>query len=609
MTLITPFILGIFLFLLPLLFLPITADFYDFNKQILLFATTLILFLVWLITIIRTQKFSLRLSLFDLPLFIICLVFIISTILVSPYKVGALLSPLGTLTILTTSFLFFLLNQNEEESASWRNKKDYFILSLVASGTIIAIITLVYATSIPSFFPIAFLKAPNFTPLGTPLFAFTFLLLPLSYLTARLIKKPAPGTLVPFLIILGAVFLLGSSLLKNGLNVLPYAFGLDILQKVLQNPASLLLGVGPSNFLAAFTLGKPIAINFTPYWNTFFFSSSSFIFTLATETGIITTLSWLILSLLSLFAFKKTGGESRLLFIPLFISLLIHIFTLTSISLFIYTIVLLSLISPKKTLFTISLKRLGYFSLLFLILPLIVLFVLSVLLGRLYLGEIYFKKSLDFLPQNKGQEVYNYQRKAISTNPFIDRYHYAFSQTNLALANSLAGLPAGQAGKIDKTGQDQQNITRLVQQSVNSGRIAVSLNRTNVANWTNLAGIYNSIIKFAGGAEGWAITSYKQAILLNPLDPQPRLSLGGVYYSLKNYDESIKFFKEAISLKPDWANAHYNLSAALAQKEKYQEAIEEMKTVLKLVSKNSPEYQKAQSELERLTDLSQASKK
>src|SRR3989344_3148126 len=153
MTLITPTILGIFLFLLPLLFMPITSDFYDFNKQVLLFITTLILFLIWLVSIVRSQKFSLHLSLLDLPLFIISIVLVISTILISPYKIGSLLSPLGTLTILTTSFLFFLLNQNEEEPAARRTKKDIFIFSLISSGTIIALITLLYATSIPSFFP------------------------------------------------------------------------------------------------------------------------------------------------------------------------------------------------------------------------------------------------------------------------------------------------------------------------------------------------------------------------------------------------------------------------------------------------------------------------
>ena len=105
---------------------------------------------------------------------------------------------------------------------------------------------------------------------------------------------------------------------------------------------------------------------------------------------------------------------------------------------------------------------------------------------------------------------------------------------------------------------------------------------------------------FAKGADKFAIGSFNQAITLDPINPNLRVALGGVYYALGDFDKAIQTFEMAVLAKPDLANIHYNLSAAYREKGENQKAIDEMTTVLSLVAKDSPDYELAKAELENL---------
>ena len=53
-------------------------------------------------------------------------------------------------------------------------------------------------------------------------------------------------------------------------------------------------------------------------------------------------------------------------------------------------------------------------------------------------------------------------------------------------------------------------------------------------------------------------------------------------YKSGKFEEAVKAFKQAIKLKPDYAEAHYNLGDAYAQLQQYKKAIEEYKQAIKL---------------------------
>ena len=199
--------------------------------------------------------------------------------------------------------------------------------------------------------------------------------------------------------------------------------------------------------------------------------------------------------------------------------------------------------------------------------------------------------------QNRGLQTYNLQQKAIQRNPFNDNYRISFSQTNFALANSIANQ-----GEEELTDQDKQNIQQLISQSVASAKNAIAINRQNSTNWQNLAGIYRNLLNYAQNAGQWTISAYQGAINTFPTNPQLRLQLGSLYYSTGNYDQAIRHFNKAIDLKPDWANGYYNLSHAYQQKEDWVPAFLNMQQVLALVERDSDDYQKVQEELAALKE-------
>ncbi|PIS14463.1 hypothetical protein COT64_02510, partial [Candidatus Shapirobacteria bacterium CG09_land_8_20_14_0_10_39_12] len=73
---------------------------------------------------------------------------------------------------------------------------------------------------------------------------------------------------------------------------------------------------------------------------------------------------------------------------------------------------------------------------------------------------------------------------------------------------------------------------------------------------------------------------------------------GGVYYSLKNFNQAATYFLQATNLKPDHANAHYNLANALRELGAFADAKTEYETTQTLVKADSADYQKVTAELE-----------
>jgi len=217
------------------------------------------------------------------------------------------------------------------------------------------------------------------------------------------------------------------------------------------------------------------------------------------------------------------------------------------------------------------------------------------LLSRAYASEYFFKKSADGVVNNDIKKVYDNQRQAVILNPYIERFRSNFSQTNLLIANNLAQKKANTI-----TEQDKQTITQAIQAAISEAKAVVALNPQKAENWQNLALIYLNIINAAQGADSWTISAYQRAILTDPQNPSYRVGLGGVYYSMKKYDDALKFFEQAISLKPDWPNSNYNYAWANFQVKNYPQAVNAMQNTLSLINPktNKADYEKVQKELD-----------
>ncbi len=604
-----------FVFLIPLFFLPFTADLYEFNKNILLLVITGILLILWLLKMALSGKFVFQKTWLDLPILIFAGTFVLSTVINAANKWETLWLPGSTGTIIFLTLFYFLLTNNLKE-----NYVSKCLKALSISASLLALLTIYQFISLKignSFLFPTFIK--TLTPAGSLIPLVTFLLTVLALDGTRIYFEssrnkvlPKAGSYFDFknfrrssllsyittsLVIIGLVIGFIQLFTNAKPLLLPFNTAWAIAVDSFKNWRLFLFGVGSSSFLDAFSQFRPMGYNLGNLWNVRFIYSSNYYLQLLTTVGILGlgTFIWVIVNVIKthLALQKKEKEENLIVFIPLLVIFVVLFFIFHNF-LFLFLLYLLlaafSLNLPVKKEFSES-SKIAVWSI-FIPVTLVVL-AFFYFLGRAYVADVYLKKSLVAMAQNDGNNTYNYQIKAIALNPFNDTYRLYYSQTNLALAYALAQ-------KTDISDQDRQTITTLVQQAINEAKTAVSLNKNKVTNWENLAGIYRQLINFAEGSDQWAITSLSQAIKLDPVSPSLRLTLGGVYYALGNFDEAIRYFQQTIDLKPNFANGYYNLSAAYREKGDFKKANEAMNTVLSLLPISSEDYQKAYKEA---TDL------
>jgi len=529
----------------------------------------------------------------------------------------------------------------------------YLHLSLSISSFLLSLFTIIFFfqpfknVDLPQY--LQFLKNPSFNPIGSQLDLAIFLGFFLIYGLTRIFGKTQTNTdnkrinndnpwTSMFLYLWLSVILIALSLTLYSLikpistnlnqsppisNLLPpFRLSWYAAVEILKSPKTAFFGIGVDNFASIFTRVKDIAYNQSNLWQVFSFNfSRSAILHLFTETGI---LGLLVFSLLIFSVLKQlivtnlnqslsisTNLHKSLLISFIYLLTCLFFFPPSLITWFLLFVVIAELsrkdminhVSTNSTK-EIDLTELLPFYIATIVFSLIFLLGFGYLLGRSYLAEIYFKKALDGVVKNDAKQAYENMRQAIILNPYIERFRLNFSQLNLLLANNIAAK-ASQPQEKDKkpsqlSEQDRQNISQAIQAAIAEGKAAISLNPQKAQNWENLAQIYQNIINIAQGADVWTISSYQRAIVADPQNPVYRLNLGGVYYSLGNFEEASKIFEQAVVLKPDWPNAYYNLAWANFQKQKYQEAVSAMENVIKLLDpkKDKNDYEKAKKELE-----------
>jgi len=235
-------------------------------------------------------------------------------------------------------------------------------------------------------------------------------------------------------------------------------------------------------------------------------------------------------------------------------------------------------------------------------LPEVLLVIVIITLGSLYyytgrflVADLHHRAALEKITTNDGLAVYNELISANQLNPYNNIYHTDLAQTSFALANSIATskgpTEASPSGSL--TAEDRQNIQTLISQAISEGRVAVALSPNSPLYWEVLGAIYRQISGVAENALLFSLESYGQAIQKDPLNPNLRLVVGGIYYSVQNYDLAIRFFSDAVNLKPDLANGYYNLSVALKSKGDLKSAIAAAERTVSILEPTSADYKAA----------------
>lgn len=626
-------IVGLILIFFPLIFTSLTTDLYVLPKEAFLIFSVIVLMLLYGVKTYFSQSLKIKRTPFDFPI----LIFVGAIFLSVIFSVAKYDSIFNFVPFLFAAISFFAITYNV------RDKKSVFVMigSLIAGAALTSLISIFSFLKI-YVFPFDFTHSQTFTPLGSTLdqaLYLGFVLILGIYFLLPYVKK---GKLdltnkndLPTVVGIG----IGSLITLLGLGVsiymlmtlqppliLPLTTGFQtsfaaISQDGPRIIAGFLFGTGYGEFSIAFLRFKQAAFNTNPtLWNLTFFRSTNFILELLATTGI--------LGLLSFFFLCYRIVKERPLFIPLVLIIatafvlpfgFYHLFLIFAM-LGIYSAmkgteqnhkyfdVELQLVASKKGFFVLSSEEVGtkqqekYGK----TLSLIVLFLIVVFCGifgfltyDFTAGNVNFQKSLVAASQNNGTQTYTYQNNTLNsfTGRYVDSYYRVFSQTNLALANSLASsVPQGKT----PSAQTSQTIYTLVQQSINAARSATNISPQNAIDWQNLSSVYRSLIGFGQNADSYAILAAQQSVALDPTNPQEYINLGGIYYQLKAWDNALAQFQQAINLKPDFANAYYNHAHALIEKGDLTTALTELQTVKTLVANDPTNLQKINDEIKTL---------
>jgi tetratricopeptide (TPR) repeat protein len=616
--------LSLSLILTPIFFLPLTTDFFGFNKLGLWLLLTALSLIGWLIYNLATKTVRLTLSPMLLPLVIFSGVVAVSVYLNNSQNPDAWLN--RTAFYLTMPIFYLIFTTLIQTSNQVRVIVNWIIggsvlLSLLG---ILSVLGVFANSSLP-----AFLTVKNFSPAGSllNLVILLFITLPLSLVLAFKTRL-GPKKMQYFLssgLIMSALILVGFQLLPKrefAAILLPKVAGWSIAIDTFKS--SVLFGAGPGNFLTQFTRFRPVSLNLTDLWNVAFTTSANEYLHLMTTLGI----GGLLAFALILFSWRqlvkrdpgtRTTSIQMALNWAIIVTLVLGFIVPFSIVTWIMILGFLSLTvglnknknvtKVKDVILTINAVSLlepftpspvphqgissGILPWL-LTIPAVLGITLAALgFGRVYAADVVFRNSLVAANQNLGLETYNRQIKAIALSPSLDRYRISYSNTNLALANALSQ-------ESNLTDQDRQTVATLIQQAIAEGRTATQLNPNKSANWANLANIYRQLINFADGADNFAAAAYIRAIQLDPSNARLRVELGGLYYSLNQYPEAIDRFREATQLKSNFANAYYNLSYAYQQQEQWLSAYQAMQQVVAVLPANSDDALKARQELDAL---------
>jgi len=619
-------VMRVLLFALPLFFLPITTEFYDFNKQALFAIGIILILILMIIKYAKTKTINFAVSPLTIPVVIFAVAAILTFFFNSPNKAESLAFPNGTGTIVLLTIWFLIVMNNIELRSIYT-----YLNPLLLSAVILSFFALVqyFRLGLNLVFPkVPWIAYQFWTPSGSPLILTLFISAIIPYPIIRLVEyiKNKKNTdtdtdsdtavsnsayssrMIGFGAAAGlltlTLALMVVSLLTNAKPILlPFQFGWMIAAEVMKGMQTAALGVGLLNYLPAFTTGHTAAFNSLPIWNVRFGVSTNYYLQLVTELGILGFAAYtiIIFRFIKRFLTYTQGVATKTLpYNPIFFAVSVGIIIIFISQLFvpanlIQLIVLFTLLGIFAKYITTKTytEKSAVVYVLVLAASVISIFFASITIYNVYSAEVFLKASLNAAQKNKIDNAYKLQQKAIQANPYVDKYHSVFAQTNLALAVALSK-------KENLSEEDRTTLAKLLAQAAQSGKNAIATSPTNVQNWENLGNIYRAMIGAVQNADSWTLQAYSQAARLDPANPNLRLAIGGVYYSAKNYDAAATNFLQAANLKGNYANAYYNLAAAYREKKEWAKAAQAMQAAINNLPRESEDRKKAEGELDEI---------
>lgn len=647
-------VLGILFLAFPLVFTTSTTDYFVLPKQILLGAVVLIALILFGARMISDGAVILRRTPFDFPISLFAVFGLASAL----FAINRYDSLIAFIPLLFAIIGFFIITNLIKEKSTI-----IFTISLLITGAVITSIVGILSFFKIYILPFQFTHVQSFTTLGSILDQVIYLaiLLPIAIYFAlpilkvkdinKISEKEIGFSIASIVIAIGLFVslyqLISTKPQNSGLPILPFETGFQTAFAAISQDAGRIaqgffMGSGFGTYMTDFTRFKQASFNLnTTTWALTFFRSSSFVLELLATTGFLGIASFMFLILKALkevknsVSIKEDHVNSKNIIslsvvlaiittfiLPLSFTIQALFFLLLGVFAAMqglskhnrYPDVELQFVASEKgpiVTYPVSINPDGSFTqdskakrsgtnflpIIFFLVFLAMSGFISWTGSRYVLSDVTFQNSLVAAASNNGLATYNDQVNAIRFFDKRDAYYRIYSQTNLAIANTLA---ANLSKESSPSAQAQQTIYTLIQQSINSARTATTIAPQNTLNWQNLASIYRSLIGFGQNAESFALLSMQQATILDPNNPQNYLNAGGIYFQLNQWEAAQRQFQIAINLKPDFANAYYNLGHALENKGDLQGALTQYQTVKSLVANDANSSKKMTDEIKAL---------
>ncbi len=669
-------------FLVPLFFLPITTEFFEFNKLILITIATFLILILWTIRtydtkIIFTVKSQLNIYL-NASLIILVLstlfsinkhvsifgqyqrwfpgLFIVLIFVIFFYISGALFaeskfkeSILKTFfSSITLASFIAALSYNNFITLILKNVTYFNYVEFNTTGSQTTLTVLAAIGSMIGFWLITQNKAVIYkflVVLGTLLNIYVIIVYGniagtvvlfsgflLYFLIDKVINKQKANIFLVILAAATAIFFIFTKTNLTNQFILNNEFSKEIklpfdMSWIVASTTARdypFLGTGPSTFLYAFSNYKPLALNQSEFWAVNFDKPYNEALNVLANLGIV---GFLVISLAYFKLLSKTGNKivvskgaeqltiDQLAGLLMLLVLISYLFTTASIQLvFITTIILLITHINKENIVELGVfsgtlgtlietKHTNFIAYTLSIVVLPVLVMGLILTTNIYRAEYYMRKAFVAITENRLEQAYELQKLAIKYNTKRTEYRNSYAQTNVALSKIYLSQITENMGDQEKK-QIQDLATTLIVQAVRQTIISTeSINRYDVKNWETRANIYNSLIGIVQNVEEKALESYANAISLDPINPLLRLQLGNTYLKQQKYDEAAQAYRQAITLKQDYATAHYNYATVLKLLNNYSLAQTELEIAKSLVPVNSPDYNIVIKELEEISNL------
>lgn len=575
----------------PLIFFPYLVEPFELPKFVWILGLTVINSVIYIAISLYRKKLLITFSLPSLAFFLLAISSFLSALFSGNLIEGAT-HPIGPLLWLAFAIMLTFRPPYHAQRSTHIPfilfPLSFICISLVAVLSRLNILQQIFAA-------VPYVSSPFFTPSGIALTVLFLMILSTVMVGMKAHEHLKTSKLVTFQLLVVGLCALIVGIISHGsfiaTQILNSRYGIRdnwaVMSKTLANPDFLLLGVGPQNYLFAFTQNRPATMNAGPIWNTRASIGTGMFFHITTTLGLI-GLTALILLAIRLCTYSRIPIKQ----LPGLIMLAGFFIAPPNLPFIIALYILIYIYDTKYKTISLSISE----TIKTIQIPLVFLAVLVGVAITWSFATLLRADAAMFLANQaisnqRADEAYRQAQQSVQLMPFSSVYTRNLSRIQALTAYALLEQLQNEASGSAKAQQIQTEGTRLLEQSIRDGQTATVLNPNNIENWEQLASVYSRLIGVAQGADQWAIDTYLRVVGLDPTNPISRYRLGAIYAATENIDLAISNYLRAIELKADYVDPYVGLAQVYAARGDKQRTLQALDQAILLLPDGASKQQ------------------